>query len=307
MAQCSSPSIDNRRQAANMLLGFAAMLVVGDWVLSRTVWPHLYDSRNGCRWKWDLLTREPQPPEVLFLGCSFEWCGISPREVERVVVNRGGRPIRGFNAASSAASAVTTYLMARRIVEEGRKPAIAYVGVSPAVLDVAQRNWFRNGLRALADPRDLPLAFRAGADMFAETLVASFFHSYHRWDDARLVVCRAVLGAPIVPEAKLKYAEGGWAAWSGAAKASQIHSPGWKSSSARTAPPFDLAADNANVVALRRTVSLLREAGVEVRFVEMPQSSQAAPWDSPTENVTYRKLIDDMAAKLGVPIVRAPQ
>ena len=137
MAQCSSPSIDNRRQAANMLLGFAAMLVVGDWVLSRTVWPHLYDSRNGCRWKWDLLTREPQPPEVLFPGMLIRMVRDQPPgggagggesrwstdpRVQRGVVGR---------------ERVTTYLMARRIVEEGRKPAIAYVGVSPAVLDVA--------------------------------------------------------------------------------------------------------------------------------------------------------------------------
>ncbi|MDO8629588.1 MAG: hypothetical protein Q7R41_03785, partial [Phycisphaerales bacterium] len=140
------------------LLGFASTFLLGDQILARLRLPYVYGTRNLSRSAWELFDRSPGPFDVVYLGCSYEWYGISPRAVDAEVARLGGMEVRSLNLSSSVASMVTNYLLARRIAESGRLPKLIYLDISPVATDVSQRNWLRHGLRALGEVRDLPIA-----------------------------------------------------------------------------------------------------------------------------------------------------
>jgi hypothetical protein len=187
-----------------MAAGFLLVLVAGDAILSRIPWPDLYGSRNLSHATWERFERSSESYDVLYLGCSYEWYGINPRVVDAEVARLGGPNIKSLNLSSSAASVVTNYLIARRVVESGRLPKIVYLDISPDATDVTQHNWIRHGLRSLGEARDLPIAASIGSDVLLETLLCATFRSYGRWDDAGIVAGRAVLAAPLNPKLKMR-------------------------------------------------------------------------------------------------------
>lgn len=296
----------NQRRALFMATGFVLVFFAGDAILSKVHWPSLYGSRNLSRATWERFDRSSDSFEVVYLGCSYEWYGINPRVVDVEVARLGGRRINSLNLSSSAASVVTNYLLARRVVESGRLPKLVYLDISPDATDVSQHHWLRHGLRSLGEARDLPIAASVGSDAFLETLLCSMFRSYSRWDDAGIAVGRAVLAAPLHPKLKMRFDDRGWAEWIGGERELRqppgppaIPHPG---SGLGTSPKLD-----ANAVALRRTVELFTAAGVEVRLLEMPMASVAAPWDRHDGNEAYRNWIRTAAASLDVSTVRPPE
>ena len=60
------------------------------------------------------------------------------------------------------------------------------------------------------------------------------------------------------------------------------------------------------MVALRRTIETLAAAGVEVRLLEMPMASVAAPWDRHDGNEGFRDWLRTASSGLDVAIVRVP-
>ena len=288
------------------LLGFATTFLLGDQLLSRLRLSYVYGTRNQCRSAWERFDQSPGPFDVVYLGCSYEWYGISPRAVDAEVARLGGGAIRSFNLSSSAASMVTNFLLARRIAESGRLPKLLYLDISPIATDVTQRNWLRHGLRAMGQLRDLPIAASVGVDIALETLLNATFGSYYRWDDVGIAVGRVVLAAPVNPTLKMRFDDRGWAEWIGGERELRqppgppaVPHPG---SGSGTSHKLDV-----NALALRRTVQLLTSAGVEVRLLEMPMASVAAPWDRHDGSEPYREWRRTATADLGVPIVRAPK
>lgn len=296
----------NIRRAIGMFTGFILILLAGDAILSRIPWPDLYGSRNLSQATWERFARSPESFDVLYLGCSYEWYGINPRVVDAEVARLGGPPLKSLNLSSSAASIVTNYLLTRRVVESGRLPRVVYLDISPNATDVAQRNWVRHGLRSLGELRDLPLAASLGSDVFLETLLCATFRSYGRWDDAGIAAGRAVLAAPINPKLKMRFDDRGWAEWVGGERALKL-----RTEMTAITPPIGrhqpTGGPDVNAVALRRTVELLTAAGVEVRLLEMPMSSVAAPWDRHNGNEAYRDWIRTATAGLHVTTVRTPE
>jgi len=296
----------NIRRVIGMLAGFVLALIAGDAILSRIPWPDLYGSRNLSHATWERFAHSSDSFDVLYLGCSYEWYGINPRVVDAEVARLDGRPIKSLNLSSSAASMVTNYLIARRVVESGRLPRLVYLDISPDATDVTQSNWIRHGLRSLGEARDLPIAAAVGSDVFLETLLCATFRSYGRWDDAGIATGRAVLAAPMNPKLKMRFDDRGWAEWIGGERELRqppgppaIPHPGSRSG---TIDELDV-----NAVALRRTIELFTAAGVEVRFLEMPMSSVAAPWDRHNGNEAYRDWIRTSTVDLDVSTVRVPE
>jgi len=295
-----------RQKALSMAAGFVLAFLAGDAVLSRIDWPTLYGSRNLRHGTWERFEGTSDSFDVVYLGCSYEWYGINPRLVDGEVARLGGRRINSLNLSSSAASLVTNYLLARRVVESGRPPKLVYLDISPDATDVSQPNWLKHGLRSLGEVRDLPIAATVGSDVVLETLLCSTFQSYSRWDDAGIAVGRTVLAAPLHPRLKMRFDDRGWAEWIGGERELKqppgppaIPHPGGGSG---TSDELD-----ANAVALRRAVELLTAAGVEVRLLEMPMSSVAAPWDRCENNEAYGDWIRTATVGLDVPTVRAPE
>ncbi|MBI1826210.1 MAG: hypothetical protein HY287_10365 [Planctomycetes bacterium] len=297
------------RRAASMTVGFIAAFIAIDFTLDRIPLPHIYGSRNMARWKCEMYERSVHPPDVAFIGCSYEWCGISPMIVDNEVRNSTGREAHSLNLSASAASSLTQFLIARRVVESGHAPRLVYLGVNPATLDASRRNWQINGLRALGAPRDLPLSWESTPEVFLEGVRTALFHSYRSWDDVRIMAGRFLLAAPLNPVAKLRDHDDGWAEWVGddrhpkvlqqpeSGDESGIHVDGFTG---------DYRNDSVNAMALRRAVGLLRDHGVEVRLLEMPLAPGRKIEEDPNSNATYRALVNQLADELRIPIIRAP-
>jgi len=297
------------RGAVSMTVGFLVAFLAMDFALAQIPLPRIYTSRNIARWKWELYERAPVPPEVVFLGCSYEWYGISPMAMHEVSVGAGNAEVHGLNLASWAAGAFTQYLTARHVVESGRTPRLAYMGVNPASMDGSRREWLIQGIRALGDPRDLSLAWKASPEVFLEGLRTAMFRSYRKWDDVRILVNRLLLAAPLNQTPKLNDHDNGWAEWIGGdlyqksvnemkIDAQQRH--------ALAEVAGDYRDDGVNALALRNAVVILRKHGVSVRFLEMPLAPGGSSMDDPRSNVAYRIMIDRLADELRVPIVRPP-
>lgn len=325
-----------RRAAAALLVGFAATLLVGDRLLTLITPPEVYGSTNRSLWKWRLYESAPERPDVVFLGCSYEVHAINPTVVDAELRSAHGRTLRSINLASSASSLLTEYLMVRRLLDRGDRPSIVYLGVTPNAVDSWVHPWLINGLKALGDWRDLPLAARGGTHLLAQAVPRSIFRSYHQWDDWRIITERIILGAAIHPQTALKRYDTGWAQWQGR-RVTRHHQPeGQPISSAQAAPagtdptnrdpawlappqldptrrdhakrrPGRLDPGNVNGIAVRRAIDLLRTNNVAVRLVELPLSSNAAAFSDPSRNADYQRFIQNLVQQTGATVVRPPQ
>ena len=148
----------NRHRTAMMVLGFFCTFLAGDFLLARLRLPPVSGGQSECRRKWERFARLSTVPDVAFLGCSFEWCGISPDTVDHEVARLTGLSITSVNLAAAQASLVTQSLLVRRMVESGRLPKVVYLGVGPLAADDSRHDWLATGLTVLGDTRDLPLA-----------------------------------------------------------------------------------------------------------------------------------------------------
>jgi len=266
----------SQRRLWSLAVGFLLTLVIGDVVLSRVPFPRVYGSRNETRQKWALLEDSPLTPDVVFLGCSYEWCGISPKVIDQAAGAGLGRPVRSLNLASSASSVWTQSLMVRRLTRAGRLPKVVYLGVSTEALrGDSGRAWFVNGLRALGETQDIVDAAAVNGDILWEAVLTGLFGSYHRWEDARIMAHRVVIGAPLVPVIKLRTDERGWGEWTGAATRAVDATSGSTGAGSRAKRMSDVGIAEVNLRSLRRSIERLREAGVVVRLVDMPMPNAA--------------------------------
>ena len=307
MVSPSCRSRSTRRQAWAMTLGFVTIFAVGDLFLANMTLPPVYGSRNQSREKWELYNHSASTPEVIYVGCSYEWCGINPRIVDAEVRRLADRRVTSLNLSSSAASALTQFLLICRIVESGRLPQVVYLGVSPSTLDTSHRGWLRNGLCALGRARDLPLAASVDVALFCDGLGPALFRSFHQWGDCQIIAHRLAIAAPLVPRSKLRLDDRGWAEWVGEdaelrrTPSTDVEEP------AGVHAQLEIRPDNANFRALRRSIRLLQAAGVTVRLLETPVAPTSACWDDPRRNGVYRNLIDAFADDVEVTIAQPPQ
>jgi hypothetical protein len=295
------------RQAALIALGFVIALVAGDRLLARVKLPRVYGSTNECRWKCDLYDAVPQPPDVVFIGSSYEFYGISPRVVDAEAGRLLGREVTSFNLASSAASLLTESFTVRRMLESGRVPQVAYLGVSPRGASTTRREWLTWGMRGLGDARDLPLTLTVDSEMLWEVFRMTAFRSNFQFHDMRLITQYTLMGAPFVPDMKTEHDDRGWARWIGGDKRDL---PAWDIVRSRHTSGVDgpaYAPDNINGRAIRRAIADLQEAGIIVRMLEMPTASSSAPPDSDTQRADYEAFLQALSADTGLVILRTPR
>ncbi len=296
-----------RLDALLMVVGFVVVFVVGDRVLDCVRLPHILDSSNGVRWKWELYERADPQPHVVFIGSSLGLFGISPAAVDGEVRALCGKEPHSLNLCTSAASVYTQYMLARRIVESGQLPDIVYLEVSPVSTVAVPHSWLESGLRALGDSRDLPVAASVDDVLLRETLGSTFFASYRQWKDCRLIARTVLRGAAVHPTSRLRRDGRGWAEWTSSNQAYARNSPKLTPDQPYGGELATFAGCNPNPKALRNVVRLLREAGVSVRLMELPHRSTALPASHPHKNDVYRAFIDRAVGELGVSVLRAPR
>ena len=180
-------------------------------------------------------------------------------------------------------------------------------------LDVSEQNtntcnhkWMVNGLRALGDVRDVPLAWSGGASLFVEGLMTSVFRGYYQWNDCRTITERLVTAVPLVPKQKTRTDAQGWGEWMGHARArtDPKHLGDLAKYYAMQAAQFD--SGNPNDLALRRAIEELRDAGVGVRLVELPLLSVIADMVRPEVAEAYEAFIGRVESDMDVKVMRAP-
>lgn len=302
----------NVRLMLGTVVGFAAVFLAGDLILSRIPLPAVYGSRNHAIEKLTLLDSLPVTPDAAFLGCSYQWNAIRPHVVDEVVAARIGRNIVSANIAASSASGWTQWLMVRRMVESGRVPKVVYLDVGPIALQSEGRSYLINGLRALGEWRDVTDAAGVSFDVLGESVAAAALASFHRWEDVNMMTHKVILGAPLVPHLKLVTDDRGWGEWRG-----RQHLPedtttanlDWAAGAVEkisTHVGGGSAADNLHVKALGRAIDLLQGRGVAVRLLEMPVASVADPRISPQGNAAYLDLVAVLEAEHSIPILRVP-
>lgn len=306
-----NPSERNHREsswhAVQIVLGFMAAFVVGDWVVGWIALPWQYTGRNAVLHKLALYETESQVPDVVFLGSSHEWCGIDPVTVDETALGSSGVPVRSLNLASSSASTVTSYLLARRIVESDHHPKLVYLGVSPAVTDSNETDMTLNALRALGEFRDLRLAWSCQPAMVWDTLATSLLRSYYLWNDARTIARRIATGAPVWPRSRILYTDRGWAQWLGKPGPLPRTDPPLVDADALFRITNNFMLHGPLAEALEKTVELLKSAGIEVRLLEIPVATIAAPWSRPRSNTHYRAMVERIANATHTHIVRLPE
>ncbi len=287
-----------------MTIGFVMVFMVGDRVLDRVRLPHVEDSSNEARWKWELYQRTEPRPDVVFIGCSFGLCGISPTAVDDRVRALTGETIHSLNLCATAASVNTEYLLVRHMVKSGRLPDVVYLGVSPVATVAVPHSWLESGLRALGGMSDLPVAASLNRVLLSETLGATLFASYRQWKDCRLIARRIVCGASLHPKSKLQQDHRGWAKWVGGVRRTGDKVADRKPGTLNDDVFSTFGECNPNPKALRDSVRLLREAGVIVRLLEMPHKSTNRPATNPRKNPVYRAFIDRAVSDLDIPLVQ---
>jgi hypothetical protein len=290
-----------------MVLGFMAAFVIGDWIVGNVRPPRHYTGRNIVREKLALYESEKQTPDVVFLGTSHEWCGIDPVTVDEIAFETSGTPMQSLNLATSAASTITSYLLARRIVESDHHPRLVYLGVSPAVSDANETDTMLNGLRALGEFRDLPLAWSCESGLFWDTLTTSLLGSYYQWDDIRTFARRVAMGAPTSPKSKMQHTDRGWARWPDSASELPRLSPPVIDDETLSQMASGFSRRGPLAEALEDTVTLLKSAGIDVRLLEIPVTTIAAPWSRPETNPTYRAMVERIARVTNTTIIRVPE
>lgn len=311
VAREAAVSATGARHALIWSIGFIAAFLIGDMTLSRTRLPIVYGSRNGALTKCEQYAKRPAAV-VLFIGCSYEWCAINPHAVSDELETQFGICATGFNLSSSASSALTELLVARRVLDRKTPPKIAYLGVNPAVLDSSRHWWLVNGLRALGDHREVELAAHGSFALLTESVCAAMFQSYRKWDDVRLIGSKSMLGAPLDPPARLLETDAGWAKWTGP-KWIRTHASAFSGNLAvpqtqHGIPSFggDFSPDGINAIALRNAVILMRKNGVEARLIETPIAATGPIEEDPRFNAPYRELINRLSEELQIEVLRPP-
>ena len=292
------------RHAAHFVAGFVALFVGGDLILSLMRLPITEGSTNMVRRKWEMLQDFERQPDVVILGSSFEEFGVNPEVLDEHASATLGRTVTSFNLAVPAASLNTEFLIVRNMLRSGCTPKVIYLGITPLAVDIAQKDWLNNGLRAFGEFQDLAGAWSTDRQAFGETLATSLFQSYFLWNDARLVSERFVLAAPIESVSAADRSERGWRAWRGK-KRPQCNRPDPADSD-----PANLerrfALDNINGLRIRDAIESLRKHGIKVRLLELPLASTALPMSAPSKNSRYRTFVEELLAKTGVPLIRPP-
>jgi len=304
MGEAEATSASFRGKAA-LVAGFVVALLAGDQLLSRVKLPRISGSSNQARWKLELYESLPTAPDVVFLGCSYELHGISPRVIDAIASDRLGRTVRSVNLSATANSAVSIYVTARRVLEGSAAPKVAYLTVSRPALNASDYEWLTNGLRALGDARDVPLAWRGGRRMLADSVLRAIFTSYHQWKDCRALAERVMTAAAIDPASDAREDCQGWAQWSGVelrGDAEYIR----QMTDILSYEPVRFAPGNPNDVAIRRAIGILRDAGVEVRLIQMPTTTLIPAITRPDVVAAYAQCIDRLSADADAELVTVP-
>ena len=293
------------RHTMHLLAGFVAIFIAGDLILSQMRLPIPEGSTNMVRRKWEMLRDLEHAPDVVILGSSFEEFGVNPEVLDECATRALGRSVTSFNLAVPAASLNTEFLIVRNMLRSGCTPKVAYLGITPLAVDIAQKDWLNNGLRAFGEFQDLAGAWSTDRQAFGETLATSLFQSYFLWNDARLVSERFVLAAPIEAVWGVGRTERGWRAWRGKKRPQCNRAGPAESDTTALTRRFDL--DNINGLRIRDAIESLREHGIEVRLLELPLASTALPMSAPSKNIRYRAFVEELLAETHVPLIRPPE
>ena len=291
-----------------ILAGFVLTLTVGDLLLGRAKLPRVYGSPNGALRKYESYEQAATRADVVFIGCSYTLHGISPRALDAELERLLGRPVRSYNLSSSANSLLTEYLLVRRLLERGQPlPKVVYLGISEQSSNACNYSWMANGLRALGDARDLPLAWAGGPGLGIDCLMAAMSATYHEWSDYRIITEKLVTASPLVPPEKTRTDERGWAEWTGGdhARTSLVAIEGTSGWYANQSPRFETG--NPNDLALRRALTELRAAGVNVRLLRMPLSRVVDKAILPEVAEAYEKFLRRVSETMDVHIVQVPR
>ncbi len=292
------------RYTTSFLAGFLSLFIVGDRIIARLHLPYIPGSTNAVRKKWESLQAHYDTPDVVILGSSYEEFGVNPLIIDEWVTKQLGRPITSVNLAAPATSLATEYLVVRELLGTGTSPTLAYLGITPFAVDVRQRDWIVNGLRAFGDYRDLTVSWSVDGVTFYEALSAALFRSYHQWNDLRLMMEHTVLSVPWESMNAASVGGRGWHAWQGKTRSqSRRSTKGHRDNNPET-NPFQW--DNVNGQRAREMIRMLRDHGVEVRLLELPHASTALAKSDPGKNPRYRKFVNHLIAETGVSLVCPP-
>jgi hypothetical protein len=298
-----------RRGLPLFLSGFIAILFLGDFVLSVVPFPHLEGGTNETRWKFELLEGIRPAPDVLFIGCSYEQNGIMPTVVDARVGEMLGRPITSANLSASCTSALTASLMARRVVESDRRPRVIYLGVCPRNTDAGYARWMEYGLRAFSRPGDWPLTWTCEPSLFAESVLAGTFRSYHRWRECRRAAEAFFQGAPIEVYEDTYLSDRGWEKFDvkevRPIRDDSAYQAGLADYFSRQPGYFDTG--NPNERALRQIIAELRSVGVVPKLIEMPLTETARGMFRREVRDGYRRMVHRLVTDTGVSLVRVPE
>jgi len=294
---------------ALLVTGFLLALATGDRILARVKLPRVYGSCNNSALKYELYEQTPNPPDVVFVGCSYELFGICCRTVDEEASRELGRPVHSLNLANAYNSTLTDYLLVRRMLESNRpRPKLVYLGISEQSANAANTEWLTQGLRALGDTRDLPLAWAGGPALLGEGLLVSTLRSYRHWSDCRLIVERVIRGAPLRPaKDNARLDAQGSAEWTGdlTRGADRNYLRGIMGWYARQTPGF--APGNPNDLALHLAVQELRAAGIQVRLLEMPLGSIVDEVALPETRAAYLAYRRGLERNVGDALLRIPR
>jgi hypothetical protein len=296
-----------RSHVSRVVLGFLVAILAVDQLLSMFRLPRVYGSGNESRWKLELYEAQRKPPDVVFLGCSYEFFGINPRIVDAEVESHTGTAIRSLNLSSAGATCLTQTLLMRRILERGLPPRVVYLGLSPRSVEDSRRKWQIAGIRALGEARDARLILPEDLSLLGEAFRAAAFRSNHQIDDTSLIMRRLFVGAPLMPAAKAQYDDRGWARWLGGDRKRFRNNEDGGAGQFPVGNGGAFDRPNVNGRALRWAIAALQSKGVSVRLLEMPLPSTASTRDDRVSRGAYRRFVDALGAAAGLAVLRPPR
>lgn len=287
-----------RRSLLLMLIGFAAIMLIGDRILTHVSLPRLNGAGFSGTGKTTFYASEQTPPDVVFIGSSYSLFALNPKVVDVQVRQYLHRNIRSFNLSSGGATLLRALLVARRIVHTSLVPRLAYIEVSRVVANASRHDALENDLRTLGTWQDLDVAEMGGTSLVTTTILSAMFNSHANWNFFGVMVERLAVGARLVPHQKTQYDDRGWARWIGGRSLDPTP---------KTALPGNGAFTQGSIVdvALRRAIAILTNRGVEVRLIELPILPSVLHYSHESER-DYRAFVERITTDLSVACLRVP-
>jgi hypothetical protein len=272
--------------------------------------PNMYVTISHRKWQGirDVAAREPDRPLLVMMGSSRTDMAFDAKQFNDL---RGpeGKPFVAYNFGRPAVGPIRLLLGLRQMLREGIRPRLLLVEFLPPLLNkpgrglISEERWAPVAWGGLSELADLwPYLERPGrkAHDWAESRLAPFYSFRGHLRDCTLAHLRPER-APVRPP---RHDRSGHQLPRAPGDEDPLYN-GWQAFFMYHATLQRLTIGDGPRRALHDLLDLCRREDITVVLVVMPESAQFRGWYNPDGLAATRRVLDDLSAAHGAPVIDA--